>query len=63
MSKCVCCGRETTALEQNLTRKLVNRAADKFFCETCLAAKFSCTEKELDDMVEKFKKQGCMLFK
>ncbi len=63
MAKCVCCGRETTALEQNLTRKLINRAADKFFCKKCLAEKFSCTEEDLDGMAEQFRKQGCMLFR
>lgn len=62
MSKCVVCGREVIPLEMSLTKKLVNRAAEKYFCKTCLAEKFSCTEKQLDDMAEKFRKQGCMLF-
>lgn len=62
MSKCINCGKEVIPLEMNLTRKLVNRAADKFFCKTCLAKKYSCTEKELDEMAEKFRRQGCALF-
>lgn len=62
MSECVECGRETTSFEQNLTRKLINRSAERFYCKTCLAKKFSITEKDLDEMAENFKKQGCALF-
>lgn len=63
MPRCVVCGREVIPLEEALTRKLVNRAAQKFLCKTCLAAKFGCSESRLDDMAEKFRKQGCMLFR
>lgn len=62
MSKCVLCGREVVPLEVSLTKKLINRGADKYLCKTCLAEKFSCSEKQLDDMADKFRKQGCMLF-
>lgn len=63
MPRCVVCGREVIPLEEALTRKLVNRAAQKFLCKTCLAERFGCTERQLDDMAEKFRKQGCMLFR
>lgn len=63
MPRCVVCGRETVPLEQALTKKIINRSAEKFLCKTCLAAKFGCSESRLDDMAEKFRKQGCMLFR
>ena len=50
-------------MRQALTKKLINRSAEKFLCKTCLAAKFGCSESRLDDMAEKFRKQGCMLFR
>lgn len=62
MSKCILCGKEVIPLEMSLTKKLINRAADKYLCKKCLAQKFSCTEHKLDEMAEEFKKQGCSLF-
>ncbi len=62
MSKCLICEKEVVPIEMSLTRKLINRSADRFLCKKCLAQRFSCSESKLDEMAEQFKKQGCSLF-
>ena len=62
MSRCIECKKELIPLEENLTRKLINRGTTKFLCKKCLAERFSVTEQDLDKMVEDFKRQGCSLF-
>lgn len=60
--KCRICGKELLPVETSLTRKLINRGATTFLCKKCLAKEFKTTEERLDEMVERFKKQGCALF-
>lgn len=62
MSHCVECGKEVIPLDVALTKKLTGRAAERYFCKACLAKKFEVTEKTLDEMAERFRKEGCMLF-
>lgn len=62
MSACMQCGRTLTADEIALHRKLVSREAARFMCKTCLARYFDVDEARLDQKIEQFKRQGCMLF-
>ena len=45
-----------------LTKKLINRGMEKFFCLTCLAKSFSVSEELLKEKIEQFKRMGCTLF-
>ncbi len=60
--KCIKCGRELTADERGLHRKLVNRGSTEYMCKTCLSSYFEISEEECDRLIEQFRAQGCMLF-
>ena len=61
---CYSCGKaELTKDEVGLTKKLIDKKADKFYCIACLAEYFDVTEQELIDKIEEFKDEGCTLFK
>ena len=62
MAQCVQCGRQLTADEIAVYRKMVNRAADTFLCKTCLASYFGVEEDKIDKKIEQFKRIGCLLF-
>ena len=62
MNECAGCGRELTKDEIALTKKLINRGIEKFFCLTCLAKSFSVSEELLKEKIEQFKRMGCTLF-
>ena len=62
MNECAGCGRELTKDEIALTKKLINRGMEKFFCLTCLAKSFSVSEELLKEKIEQFKRMGCTLF-
>lgn len=48
--------------EAGLTKKLVNRGTEKFYCYECLSKHFSIPQDELKAMVERFRDAGCTLF-
>ena len=59
---CKNCGKEVSALEIALTKKLINRASTQFLCLACLAEFFKVDEKLLLKKAEEFRKSGCALF-
>lgn len=56
------CGRELSADEIGLHKKMINRGAETFMCIDCLAAFFHCEVSLLEQKIEQFREQGCMLF-
>lgn len=62
VADCAGCGRALTADEVGLTKKLINRGTDTFYCVTCLSAMFKVGEPLLYEKIEQFRAQGCMLF-
>ena len=59
---CAGCGRELTADERGLTRKLVSRGTDKLYCLGCLGRMFKLSESQLLELIEHFRAAGCTLF-
>ena len=59
---CQSCGRTLTRDEIGLSRKLINRGTQTFFCIHCLARDFRVSEKTLRQMIERFREAGCSLF-
>ena len=59
---CLQCGRPLTSDEIGLTRKMINRGADRFLCVSCLADHFELTEAVLREKIREFKAMGCTLF-
>lgn len=60
---CAACGREgLTRDEIGLSRKLVNRGTAQAWCLTCLAKRFRVTERQLRDLAQAFRENGCPLF-
>ena len=61
--KCYVCGK--TPLSKNeigLTKKLIDKKSQQFYCLPCLAEYLEVTEEELLAKVEQFKNEGCKLF-
>lgn len=46
-----------------ITKKLINRGTDRFFCTTCLAKAFDVSETDITKKIKEFKQMGCVLFK
>lgn len=63
MSKCAVCGKELTRDETGITKKLVNRGTETFFCKSCLAARLKISVEDIDRLIESFKNAGCSLFR
>ena len=60
---CFVCGKENLSKnEVGLTRKLLNKNANKFFCLDCLAEYLEIEANFLLEKIEEFKEQGCKLF-
>ena len=60
--RCVRCGAVLTKDETAMTRKMVNRGAEEFFCLRCLSGHFRVGEDVLRRKIEEFKSMGCTLF-
>ena len=60
---CRQCGRALEPDEIALTRKMINRGAEKYFCLTCLAHHFDVSEKDLQKKIREFREMGCTLFR
>ena len=60
--KCARCGRELTSDETGLSRKLINRGTEVFFCLDCLGDRFGISEVQLRELIATFRAAGCTLF-
>jgi len=45
-----------------LNRKLIHGKIKRMMCLTCMAGYLETTEEELEEMIDRFKKEGCALF-
>jgi hypothetical protein len=60
---CTYCDKEKLSKDDiGLNKKLIHRQIERMMCLRCLAAYFEMTEEELKEMIERFKRQGCVLF-
>ncbi|MBQ4075707.1 MAG: hypothetical protein IJD39_10970 [Clostridia bacterium] len=59
---CSRCGKDLTANETGLSRKLINRGTKEFFCLQCLSADFKVSVDSLIRMIDDFRRAGCTLF-
>ncbi|MBO4278172.1 MAG: hypothetical protein J5925_07235 [Clostridia bacterium] len=62
MHNCAECGRALTQDEIGATKKLINRAAEEYYCLPCLAKKFRVDERTLRGKIEYWRGIGCTLF-
>ncbi len=59
---CTDCGKQLAKDEIALSRKLIDPDTEEFYCLTCMADNFGCTEEDLVIKIQEFKEQGCTLF-
>ncbi len=60
--KCRICKALLNKDEIAVSKKLLSRDIDKYFCIKCLADYFETTEEILEERIEDFKRDGCELF-
>ena len=61
---CAYCHKEKLSKNEiGLNKKLIHPQIERMMCLTCMAAYFETTEEELKQMIERFKQQGCALFR
>ena len=62
--KCYVCGKTPlTKNEIGLTKKLIDKKTNFFYCIDCLAEYLDVTTEELEAKIDEFKEEGCTLFK
>lgn len=60
---CAFCDKENLSRNDiGLNKKLIHRQIERMMCLTCMAAYFEMTEEDLNERIERFKRQGCALF-
>jgi len=60
---CYVCGKENLDINEiGLTKKLLNRDAEIYYCLSCLCEHLEVDADVLLGMAEEFKAQGCKLF-
>ena len=60
---CYVCERENLSKNEiGLNKKLINRKVKQFYCIDCLADYLEIDVDFLEERVEEFKEQGCILF-
>lgn len=61
---CRVCGKSPLHKDEiGITKKLIDKKAENFYCLACLAAYIEADEDELRAKIEEFKEEGCTLFK
>ena len=60
--RCVRCGAPLVKDDIAMTRKMINRGTESFYCLSCLADHFELTEDILREKIKEFKAMGCTLF-
>lgn len=60
--RCYVCGKILSKNEIGLSKKLIGKSTEKFYCLDCLAEELEVTTDELKDKIEEFKDEGCTLF-
>ena len=62
MMHCIQCSKELSPDEIALHKKLVNRGAKEHLCIQSLGAHFGVSVAMLEELIVRFKKEGCALF-
>ena len=60
--RCVRCGALLMKDDVAMTRKMINRGTETFYCLSCLADHFELTEDILREKIKEFRAMGCTLF-
>lgn len=60
---CAWCGEPITHKDTiALCRKLISTDTHLFYCLPCFAEYCGCTVEDLEEKIEEFKQEGCVLF-
>ena len=60
---CRLCGAPLGPDDDGLTKKLIDRGADRFLCTACLAGKLGTTPESLENIARMLRRRGCLLFR
>lgn len=62
MNTCKTCNKYLTTNDIGLYKRLVSMVNDDYLCKECLAKRFNCDVKILDEKIKQYKEMGCTLF-
>ncbi|MBO4769243.1 MAG: hypothetical protein J5563_00475 [Clostridia bacterium] len=59
---CRNCGGMLLEDEISVNIKLIGRGEDGYFCIDCLSGVLKCHRKNIEDLIDRFRKAGCPMF-
>lgn len=59
---CKVCQKSLTYNEMGLSKKLLGKATQEFYCKKCLAVRLKVSEQLLEEKQKQFLESGCTLF-
>jgi hypothetical protein len=59
---CVDCGIQLIKDHVALSKKMLGRSIEEYYCINCLAQLLECEKIDLEIKIQEFKEQGCSLF-
>ena len=62
MARCKACGRTLIGDEIAVNRRMISRTLTEYLCKDCLAREWNCEVSVIEERIEYFRKNGCMLF-
>ena len=62
MPVCLTCKKTLIPLDISYSLKILGRSSKKLYCTECLRKSLNLTEEDMQNLYEKWKAEGCMLF-
>lgn len=59
---CYLCKRQLIRDEISVSKKMINRVTQRYYCKSCLAEAFDITVSDIEAYIAELKRQGCTLF-
>lgn len=61
---CAYCGKKKLSKDDiGLNKKFIDHQIERMMCLTCMAEYLETTKEDLNELIERFKREGCALFR
>lgn len=62
VSRCADCGRPLRRDEIGITKRLISRGLQQFYCLPCLARRLGVSPAAIEQKIQEYREMGCVLF-